>query len=184
MSLRNTKERYGSIAQMLHWLIALLVIGLLAVGLFMTSSAAPQAFKGTLYFYHKSFGLTVLFFMVFRVLWRMLSIAPELPSSIPAWERFAARVVQGLLYLLLFAIPITGWLMSVWSKRYPDVFGLFEARLPLVKNMELAKLMNTWHEYFAWIIIVLLVLHIGAAFKHHFIAKNAVLRQMLPRHFK
>lgn len=177
--LSNTRDSYGSVTKTLHWLIALLIIAMLIIGFVMTSLPEGST-QHDLVAWHKSIGMIILFLMVIRLGWRFANPPPLLPATVPSWEKFAARSLQNVFYLLLFAMPISGWLMSSWGEHPVMVLGWFNAALPVAKNKPMAD--NAWiaHQVMAWIIIGCLVLHIAAALKHHFIEKNNVLKRMLP----
>lgn len=177
--LKNTQETYGSMTKTLHWLIALLVIVMLIVG-FVLAAMVDSPLKGNLIGLHKSVGMTVLLLMVIRLLWRFINPQPVLPITVPLWEQIAARLVQLFLYVVLFLMPISGWLMTSLGGYPVKFWGWFNLALPVPVNKSLGEDFFNAHIVIAWIIIGLLVLHAGAALKHHFIEKNNVLRRMLP----
>ena len=167
------------------------MIGLFGVGIYMTriSEDLIQVFQLTQS--HKSFGFLVFILAVIRVLWRWVNPTPALPVGTKTWEKGAAHASHFLLYLLIFILPISGWLMSTASPlndpgAYPTqiknmVFGLFEMPdLFPVGDEKLSKLFGRIHEVAAFALAGLLIIHIAAALKHHFIGKNNVLRRMLP----
>jgi cytochrome b561 len=179
--LRNTQDSYGSMAMILHWLIALLVIGMLIFGFYLSSFLPDKSpLKPELIGLHKSVGLTVLLLMILRLFWRFLNPQPLLPMTVPVWEKIAARSVQALFYITLLVMPVSGMLMSSYGGHTVMFWGWFNTAFPVAKNSQLASGFFTMHGVVAWIIIGLLVLHLGAAVKHHFIEKNNVLRRMLP----
>ena len=170
---------YKSGAKWLHWLIAFMVIGLLGVGLYMTDMrVSPQKIK--LYMTHKSVGLTVLMLMLLRVAYRLKNPPPELPEGIPGWQKAASHISHGLLYLLLLAMPISGWLMNGASGFPMKYFGLVRVPDLLVRNQESLALFKAAHFYIAWTLVAVIAVHVLAALKHHFIDRDNVLRRMLP----
>ncbi len=174
-------NEYSSIAKGLHWLIAILVLGLVAVGLYMTSQRlSPKLIE--LYKLHKSTGLMVLALMVLRLLWRIGHQPPVLPATIPAWQRIASGLTHGMLYLCLFVMPISGWLMNSATGTPMRWFGLFPVPSLLARDAELLSLWKNVHFYSAWLLIALIGLHVAAALKHHFIDRDRVLQRMLPNH--
>ncbi|KTD21153.1 cytochrome b [Legionella londiniensis] len=175
---KNAVVRYSTGSKILHWLIAVIVIIMLSVSFFLEE--LPKQYQPTAFFIHKSFGLTVLFLMVIRLFWISYAGKPDLPLTVPFWQKTLARSVQFILYLFLFAMPISGWIMSVAANKPPSFFGLFQANLPIEPNKALAQFMNQLHELFAWILIVLIALHLAGALKHYFIDKDKVLQSMLP----
>jgi len=176
--LRNTVDSYGSLTKTLHWLIAILIIAMLALGFLLES--IPEHLRGFWVGLHKSVGLTLLLLMFIRLIWRFLNIQPLLPITVPAWEQLAARSVHVFLYLVLFAMPVTGLAMSSYGGHPVFFWGWFNAALPVAENKNLASTFFDAHSIIAWVIIALIVLHVAAALKHHFIEKNNVLRKMLP----
>lgn len=178
--IKNTINTYGSVTKNLHWLIAVLVIGMLAFGYVLGYIPDNNPMKSTLIGLHKSVGLTILLLIILRICWRFVNVQPSLPITVPPWEKLAARTVQAGFYITLLVMPISGWLMTSFGGHPAMFWGWFNAALPVTKNTDLAKNIFTVHAVVAWIIIALLILHVGAAFKHHFIEKNNVLRRMLP----
>lgn len=169
---------YSKSYKALHWLIAIVVIGMLSGSFFLGD--LPNAMKGTAYMLHKSTGLVILALMLCRLVWIHISGKPDLPDSIPAWQRAASHLVHYGFYLFLLLMPLSGWIMSTASDKNPDFFGMFIAKFPGVPvDKQLAGFMNQTHETIAWILIALVILHIGAALKHYFINKDDVLQRML-----
>lgn len=178
MQIFNSDKRYGIVAILFHWVMALIVIGMLCVGLYMTDlKPGPEKFK--FYDWHKEFGLLVLFLVIVRVTWRLINITPLLPSSVASWERIAAHIMHWLLYLLMFAMPITGWFMTSAKGFPPSFFGLFVMPPLMAPNPEWGHILATTHQWLAFTLIALLCGHIAAALQHHFIEKDNVLRRML-----
>jgi len=179
MRLRNTKYSYGSVAKTFHWLIFLLIAGMLAAGFIMTGMAmSPDKFK--IYGLHKSFGITVLSLAALRLLWKAMNAAPELPLSLPAWEKFAAHAGHAALYALMFAMPLSGWAMSSASGLPVSVFGWFTLPDLVAPDNQLKHIFREVHGWLAWALIGMVSLHVFAALLHHFYYKNNVLRRMLP----
>jgi len=179
--------RYNTIAMAVHWLMALAIISLIVVGNVMSDLSGSDPLKFELYQMHKSAGLTVLALAVFRILWRLLHRPPALPSTMKPWERYAAGFTHLAFYVLMIAIPLTGWAMaSTSSSGVPTLwFGLFEVpTLPGLTGSEemhdIHEASEEAHEILANLTILLLLLHVGAALKHHFWNRDDVLRRMLP----
>lgn len=200
MSLHNTARRWGWPAKTLHWVIALLMIGLAVVGTFMANFTdvffsdmhEATTVRVELTQTHKSFGFVVFVLACVRVIWRWLSpVTPTMPDNVKPWERVAAHLTHYGLYVLMFLLPLTGWLMASSSPLNDtggympqiknEVFGLFE--MPdfyPTGDREISAFFNTIHLYAGYALAALLVLHVGAALKHHFALKDSVLRRMLP----
>jgi len=180
--IKNTERRYGLVSIFLHWLMAVLIITLLALGFYMASlpDVGFDALKMKLIFIHKELGVLVLTLVAFRLIWRFCNVAPVLPPHIPPWQKFASHTVHGVLYGFMFAQPITGWLMSSAAGFSVSFFGLFELPALISPNVHRAHLFSEIHEWLAYGLIATICVHIGAAFIHHFIYKDDTLRKILP----
>ncbi|MDP1604659.1 MAG: cytochrome b [Legionella sp.] len=179
MIMENEVVTYSKPSKFFHWLIAILVLSMLSVSFFLED--VPKPYASTVWMLHKSFGLSILTLMILRIVWIIQRPGPDLPVSVPVWQKFMARFVQYNLYLFVILMPLSGWIMSVAAGKTPIFFGLFPVTLPgIAHDKNLAKLMNQSHKTIAWIIICLLVLHIAGALKHHFFDKDNVLLRMLP----
>jgi len=179
MSLRNTAARYGSVAQLFHWLVVVLIVTQYVLAS-MAHDLPPNLEKLTLLARHKSVGITVLTLAVLRLIWRWLNPVPELPRHMPAWERFAAHASHFLLYALILVIPLTGWLMSSAKNYTVSWFNLFSLPNLVGPNEKLFDFFHETHEILATVLFYLALLHIAAALKHHFYDRDNVLRGMLP----
>lgn len=176
---RGSGTRYGGVAIGLHWLIALAIFGSFSVGLYMADlPLSPQKLK--LYSWHKWAGVTIFLFVLVRLGWRLLHRPPELPAAMPDWQRKVAEATHVLLYLLMFAVPITGWLMSSAKGFQTVYFGVLPLPDLLVKNEELGDLLKEVHTLLNFSMAALVVAHLGAALKHHFLDRDEVLARMLP----
>ena len=178
MQIKNTETQYGIVNKFLHWFMALIIIGMLILGLYMTDLPDNEQ-KLRLFGIHKEFGLLILFLVMFRVVWRIGNIVPLLPNTIPAWQKFAAHAVHWMLYGFMFAMPITGWMMTSAAGLPPSFFGLFTLPSIIAPNDQLFHLLITVHHWLAYGLIVTFLGHAGAALQHHFIEKDDVLRRML-----
>ena len=171
--------RYTQGAMVLHWSIAAIILLLLSVSFFLDDF--PKALRPTAIMLHKSFGLTILILMVLRFWYLLRGKKPLLPATMPRWEIYLARGVQGAMYVLLIAMPIVGWLMSTLSNHIPVLFGLIQLPLPgITPNPDLAALFFQAHQIIAWMLIGLISLHIAGALKHAIIDKDKVMDSMLP----
>ncbi|MCM2343168.1 MAG: cytochrome b [Alphaproteobacteria bacterium] len=179
MNWRNTAERYGAVAIGFHWIVAVLVITLLAVGLVMTDmKPGPDMFK--IYATHKSIGIMVLGLVVLRLLWKLTNPRPASLPTHRTWERLLAKAVHLFLYFAIIAMPLSGWIMSS-AKGFPvSVFGWFTLPDLVAPDKDLSKAANEFHELIAYTLIVAIVLHFSGALKHHLIDKDGTLRRMLP----
>lgn len=179
MMLRNTAARWGHIAQFLHWLIVALIIA--QVILANLAEGLPIGMKKLAMFArHKSVGITILGLAVIRLLWRWANPTPLLPGTLKPYERVLAGLTHGGLYILLFAMPLTGWMMTS-ARGFPvSWFGFFQLPDFVPKNDSLYKAMKETHDTLALALYAIVSLHVLAAMKHHFVLKDDVLRRMLP----
>lgn len=185
MPLRNTTASWGWPAKALHWLVAVLVLGLVAVGFSMVWLVSDLGRKFELYQLHKSFGVLVLALVLLRLFWRRLNpVVPALPGNLRPWERTAALFTHRGFYVLLLLMPITGWLTASASPLGipTSVFGLFTLPNPVGPNATVESVLSFAHATLAVVLVLLLALHVGAALKHHFVLRDDVLARMLPVH--
>ena len=171
--------RYTKTAKSLHWLMAVLFFGMLGLGFYMQGlPLSPDKLK--LYSWHKWIGVTVFLLALFRIAWRVTHQPPALPSSMPRLMQIAAHAGHHMLYMLMFLIPLSGWLMSS-AKGFQTVwFGILPIPDLIEKNKLLGDLLQTVHVSLNYLFIAVLIGHIGAALKHHFIDKDDILTRMLP----
>ncbi len=177
--LQNTEATYGSLSKFFHWLIFFLVSVMLLVGFFMDD--LPESMQPMVYMMHKSTGLLILGLMILRLLWRWTNKTPEFPSTMGRLQKIGAKVVHALLYIILLLMPLDGWIMSTAAGRIPTFYGLVTLPFPGIEhNHALAHQLAELHGILAYALLALLVLHILAAFKHHFINKDNILTRMMP----
>lgn len=173
------QARYTRTAIALHWLTALLIVVLLPLGIYM-ADLALSPLKLKLISYHKWLGVTVFLLLLLRLGWRLGHVPPPLPDSMPLWQRQAAHGLHHLMYLLLFAIPLSGWLMSS-AKGFQTVYlGLLPLPDLISKDKALGDVLGQVHETLNMTLLVLLLAHVGAALKHHYIERDGILARMLP----
>lgn len=181
MQWRNTNDGYGSIARLLHWLTALVVIGLFALGLWMVELSYYDPWYRRAPDIHKGVGVLLAITLLLRIAWRLTNPQPEPEPNHSPVERRLARIAHGLLYLLLLATMTAGYLISTADGRAVEVFGLFSipATLQGLENQE--DLAGIVHFYLAVTLITLATLHALAALKHHFLDHDRTLLRMLGR---
>ena len=169
--------RYTAPAVMLHWLMALLIAA--GFGLAWWFDALPiSPGKLKVIAWHKWAGVTVFALALVRVAWRVTHRPPPLPASTPAWQRKAAAAGHALLYVLIFLVPLSGWLQSS-AKGYPTVYlGWLPLPDAVGKDKPLADLFHQAHEVLTTALLVLVALHVAAALKHHFVDRDGLLRRM------
>jgi len=180
MSLKNTPNTWGAVSQSLHWLTVVLILALTIIGLVMTElPRTPKYFW--VYTLHKSLGISVLALLPVRLGWRLFAGAPRAVAGTPTWQRLAADLTHWLLYALLLAVPLSGWLYDSASSLRPfRLFGLVEMPKLSVPDEALSELAHNAHIALFWLMLALIFAHAGAAFWHHLIQRDATLRRMLP----
>lgn len=180
MSLKNT-DHWGATSQLLHWTIAVLILSIGAVGLVMGElPRSPKWFW--VYTLHKSLGLTVLALVLVRIAWRLYAGAPPPVEGTPRWQARLASLTHGAIYVLILAMPLSGWLYDSASGLRPfRWFGLAEVPKLSPPHEALADAMHETHELLFWVLIALVIGHAGAALYHHFVRRDATLARMLPR---
>lgn len=178
--LRNTETTWGSVAQLLHWLIAAL-IGIQCLLGWMAVSWKLSPTKISLFFWHKSLGILLLAIVALRLGWRTINPTPRLPAGVPAWEHATARTSHILLYVLLIAMPVSGWIVNSAANIPFRVFGWFSLPALTAPDKALAAYMKTIHLGLFVVLALALALHIAAALRHHFWLGHDILRRMLPQ---
>jgi cytochrome b561 len=177
--LANTAESWGALAKFFHWTVALLILAQVVLG----STAALwrlSPLKLELFVWHKSIGMLILVLMLARLAWRLAGRAPELPPETPRWERYAAHASHILLYALATALPFSGWLINSAAGVPFSLFWLLPLPAIAAPDEAVAALAARVHLGLVIALCLLLVVHIGAALRHHLIKRDEVLLRMLP----
>lgn len=187
--LSPAQQRYTAVAIGLHWAIALLIIGLIAVGWIMDYliPGGPGSPKTAIIQLHKSFGITVLLLTIVRIIWRLMNPPPPEPAM-PALQRHVAGAVHVFLYFLMLLMPLTGWIMASAEigQHETRFFGTFEMYIPGIPGLadatreSIAAKSESIHHALPWVIIALLVLHVAGAIKHQFIDKDGLMARIAP----
>ncbi len=172
-------DQYTKTAVTLHWLIALLIFATFPLALYMTDLHLSPL-KLRLYNYHKWIGIIVLALALFRLYWRTTHRPPAMPETMKKWENIAAHAMHHTLYLLILVIPVTGWLMSSAKGFQVVLFGVLPLPDLVGKNKELGDLLKEIHETLNYLMLGLVVAHVAAALKHHFVERDDVLTRMVP----
>ena len=172
-----TIEHYTFIQKLLHWIVALLVIGALGAGQAL-DWLDNGALKNQLYALHKATGMLILALMALRIVARIVFGTPSLPVSVPPWQRTAAAASHFLLYALILLMPIVGWAATSAFPAPLPFFGLFEFPPLIGADRDLSKQLFAIHHWMGKAILALVFLHIAAALKHAFIEKDGILRRM------
>jgi cytochrome b561 len=176
MRITNTENHFGIIAILFHWLMAILVIGMLILGLYMADLPVGLE-KLKLFGIHKEFGILILMLVIVRSMWRVSNITPYL--TMPKWEVIAARTVHWAFYIFMFAMPISGWLISSYAGVPVSFFGLFVLPPLVSPDKNLMRLFQDIHGWLAYGLMLTIILHVLAALKHHFVNKDDILKRML-----
>lgn len=173
--------RYHPVSVLLHWVLGLALIGLFAVGLYMTDLPfSPQRLK--LYNWHKWAGVTLLALSAFRLIWRLTHRPPALPVAIeaamPGWQKLAHHATHHGLYLLFFAVPLLGWAYSS-AAGFPIVlFGVLPLPDFVPVSEELAELIKPLHKLSAFAMMALVLLHVAGALKHQLVDRDGLIARM------
>jgi cytochrome b561 len=177
MTFRNTTRAWGTLSKSLHWIIVLLILCQPFIANY-ADSLSGAAKIGPLAL-HKSLGITVLGLAIIRLVWRLLNPVPS-TSGLKTWERVLARLSHLLLYALIFAMPLTGWMMSS-ARNFPvSWFNLVQLPNLVPPGRETYELMHDLHGALFAALVLVALLHVAGALKHHFLDKNDVLKRMLP----
>jgi cytochrome b561 len=182
MTWKNSADRWGIVSQSLHWLILVLVLVMAWLGLTMTDLPNTPR-KVDTYALHKSIGLAILALILFRLAWRLHAGAPQPVSGTPRWQHRIATATHAGMYLLLLAIPVSGWVINSASGFPLRWFGLFRVPQLTGRDEALQELAETWHEWMFWALVVLVLAHAAAAIWHHIFQHDATLARMLPRNW-
>jgi cytochrome b561 len=171
--LANTEKSYGLIARLFHWIMALLILALIPVGWYMAENEVYD-----LYPYHKAAGMLVLFLAVLRLLWTLTNKHPHFPDTMIGINKAAAYIGHAVLYVLIFLMPISGYIYSSSGGYDISFFGLFDIPLLIEKNEELHKMAGQAHEIIAFTALAIIIGHVIMAYKHHFIDKDNTMQKM------
>ncbi len=170
MSAKNTTNSFGSVAKSFHWTIAFLIIAMLVLGYFLEDF--PASVGEMPYNTHKTIGIIILVLVLLRLGWRWFNIQPSYSATLPPAYKMFVRVAHYAIYLVIIAMPISGWVMSTAAGHVP---------MPGISlNENLANQMFQLHNFLAIVLIVLVSFHVLAVLIHHFILKDNVLKRMLP----
>ena len=169
-------QHYSLVARTLHWIMAILILFNLWLGIAHDSLSRNWQVMPV----HKSVGLTVLALATLRLIWRLTHKPTPLPGQLSAWERAAAKVTHYSFYAFMLLVPLTGWIMTSAGNRPLNWFFLFDVpKFEVSKSDAIVGLSGEAHEIIGYLWIALILLHIVAALRHHFILKDDVLRRML-----
>jgi cytochrome b561 len=177
--MNDSPIRYSTVAIALHWLMALLLAGLFCVGVYM-SDLPLSPWKLKIFSWHKWAGVTAFLLVLVRLAWRAGHRPPTLPDSMPQLMQQAAHIGHGMLYLLMVAVPLAGWLMSSAKGFQTVYFGVLPIPDLLGKDKALGAVLEDVHAYLAWLLVFVAVGHAAAAIKHHWVDRDDILTRMSP----
>lgn len=180
MLKKNPAEKYSLVMRIIHWSMALIILGLIAAGYYMEGLPKEDPNRDVIYGLHKSFGVLILILVVLRFVIRLRSAIPELPRGLSNFVKKSANFAHYLLYILMFVVPLLGYAMSNGFGHEVELFGV---PLPEIfpENRELGGFAHDWHIYLAYTLLAVVALHAAGAMKHRFFEKkeNDVLGRML-----
>lgn len=180
MALKDSGAHFGAVSIFNHWVIALLIIAMLAIGIYMVDLPKGGAARTEWIDFHKSVGILVLVLGTWRVLWRIASGVPDEIADMPRWQHNAAKAVHLMLLIAIVAMPVSGYMRSSMRGKQVSFFGLFD--MPVLPQSEvIGSAASAVHSWLAYILIAIIVVHVVAAVKHHVIDKDATLKRMLGR---
>src|SRR5512143_2611548 len=168
----NNAENYSLLSKGIQWLVALFIIVLIGISIYMADLPKEDPSRLQLFAMHKSFGALVLMLAVVRIIWLRISPAPALPSVFPAKEKEVVSSVKGMLYLLMFLVPVSGIIMSSAAGHPTSFFGLFDLPALVGENKATAGFAHEAHEMLAYAIIAFVALHLAGAIKHRLKDRN------------
>lgn len=177
--IRNSNDQWGWLSKLLHWVGAVIILILLVHGWWMTHLAArPDRLVN--YAWHAAIGYDFLALVILRLLWRWLNPVPELPLTLKTWERLAAHTAHVLLYALMLIVSITGWIVAT-TFRTPMTKDLLGVNVPAVVTAverSTRQLIEGSHMVLAYVLALVVIVHVVGALRHHFVKKNNILRRM------
>lgn len=173
--------KYHILMRAIHWLMAIIVLSLIGIGWYMTELEKDAPIRDTIYFIHKSFGVTILLLFFVRVTVRLCVKVPTLPLTIPVYERIAAHTTHFLIYLFIFIVPLSGYMMSNMFGMQVNMFGIHMPQI-FAADREMGRIAREAHEILPYLFLGLIFLHVAGALKHKLLDKNPendVLKRML-----
>ncbi len=179
MQLSNTPFSYGFVAIVVHWVAAVVVFGMFALGFWMVDLTYYSEWYQRAPDIHRSVGVLLFFLMVFRLLWRLFTASPDPLDGHKRWEVLSARIAHGFLYVLVFVAMASGFLISTADGSSVSVFGWFEVPSVTGQIKRLEDTAGLVHYWSTWALVALALIHAAGALKHHFIDRDKTLCRML-----
>lgn len=179
LRIKNNEHQFGLLTKLLHWSIAILILGLIWLGWYMVDLTYYDKWYKDSLEYHKSLGMLVLGLAIIMLIWQWYSPLPNTMADLKPWEKISAKIMHYILITIMILLPITGYLISTSAGKPIQLFNWFEIPAIIDVNKELRDLVIEIHFYLAYATIFLVVGHAGAAIKHQFIDKHNTLKRML-----
>lgn len=179
MQIKNTKNSYGIVTILLHWIMAILIVGLFILGVVIVDLDYYSKWYVVAPWWHKSLGMFVLALLIMRVAWVFSNVLPVPLDTYKIWEIKAAKLTHYSFYILLFVICISGYFITTAKGAAIDLFGWFDIPTTINFSKQQADIAGKIHEIAAYVMAFLFVLHVCATFKHHFIDKDTTLARIL-----
>ena len=177
--LRNTDNTWGTIAKFFHWTLAILIFLQLALGKYAEAlDLSPH--KLDMFAWHKSVGVSILLLVVLRIAWRLANRPPSPPAGLSKYETRLAQIGHLLLYGLILAVPVSGWIASDTTRVPFKAFFVIPMPDLLEADRSLQDTAASIHEGLIVALLAVVLLHVAAALRHHLLLRNDVLRSMLP----
>lgn len=173
-------RRYTGTAMLLHWLIAALIVWGFALGWVMTDIPGITPTKLRYFAWHKWIGVTVLALVLVRIVWRITHAAPPLPASMPRWERVAAHAGHAALYVLMVAVPVSGYLFSSAAGIQVVYLGVLPLPVLIAPDPSLKAVLETVHVTLDYVLLAVVIVHLLAVVKHQWFDRQRILARMLP----
>ena len=179
MLIKNTLSRFGLFSKLLHWTIALLILGLIWLGWYMVDLTYYDKWYNASLHYHKSLGILALALALFKIGWQWHTPAPGPVAGLKTWEKTGAKLMHYVLWGMMLLIPVTGYLISTSAGKPIQLFNWFAIPAIVDVDEQLRELAIDVHFYLAYATLFLVAGHAGAALKHHFINRDDTLKRML-----
>lgn len=179
MQIRNASDGYGLVSKVLHWVLALLILGLIWLGWVVVDMGYYSPWYNTAITAHETLGMLVLALAAFKLVWMLYSPTPAPQGELRPWERGASKLVHWVLFLALFVIPVTGYLTSTSDGDAVGMFDWFEVPAVVPVSTALRDWSIDVHFYGAYSILVIAILHAAAALKHQLVDHHGTLKRML-----
>ena len=178
-TLFNSENKWGLIAKLLHWVVAIVVIAMFVMGLWMEDLNYDHIWYHKAPFIHKSVGILLFFVIIFRIIWRLINKTPKPPATHSKAEKILAKLMHFGIYVILLSVIVAGYMMSTSRGHSVSVFDWFEIPALFTPFEDQGKIAGALHYYIAILLISMVVLHALAAIKHHFINKDDTLKRMI-----